>query len=251
LEEPPPAPAVEPEAEPPVTSPSGRLVARATAAAMGRKAHLFVGRKDAISPELVVDAARATPIGAPPGAAKLADTATFSAIAFSHDEHLVYFLSDGWATSAALYSVDLATKDVRFLKDSTGYQVIAGCKDAKLEGDLVISRHVYDFASVRDWTFLADPTGNDAAILGPEERATAFLSQHCDGKRAPSPPIPSVPARLRGKLVCKEFVLEFAPIPLADGALFPSFIYKPVAPGDVGGRVGLDMALGFADGCNA
>jgi hypothetical protein len=151
----------------------------------------------------------------------IASDALFSP-SFSADGRLLYFQTDGWATSLALYSVNLRTGAISFVTDANGYEVISECRDASLVGSLVTYRHSYSEMplSAVDWYFLQDKNGKRRGVIGPtEENVERFLTNRCGAPAARA----SVPAYLKQQPGCDGFVLLYRPKRLLDGTELPVF----------------------------
>jgi hypothetical protein len=141
---------------------------------------------------------------------------------FSADGRLLYFQTDGWATSLALYSVNLRTGAIAFVTDANGYEVISECRDASLVGSLVTYRHSYSEMplSAVDWYFLLDKNGENRGVIGPtEDNVQRFLINRCGAPTTQG----SVPAYLKKQPGCHGFVLVYRPKRLLDGTTLPVF----------------------------
>lgn len=76
---------------------------------------------------------------------------------FSYDDGVIYFLSEAWATSNAVYKYDLHTHKQSYITDGNDIRVLA---EGKYAGYLVVNKHEYvqGGGSVdRDW--LISPSG--------------------------------------------------------------------------------------------
>jgi hypothetical protein len=148
---------------------------------------------------------------------------------FSRDDRRVYFQTDSWATSFALYATELTTGKTAFQVDTNGYDVLDTCeKRPSLEGHLIAYRHSYStlVATAVDLYFLLDSFGKEVGILGPEpENVARYLASHCSTSPAPPPPpAPSIPPQLRSLPPCgQEGVLRYEPILFLDGTILPIF----------------------------
>ncbi len=144
---------------------------------------------------------------------------------FSADDKSVYFQADGWATSMALYSVDLKSGAVRFVSDANGYEVIGQCRDKSLVGSIIAYRHSYSELPLGavDWFFLLGQSGKAQGALGPtEENVERFLHNRCgDAQRA------AVPALLKQRPGCNDFVMVYKPKRFLDGTELPLFFSVP------------------------
>jgi len=143
-------------------------------------------------------------------------------IAFSPDDREIYFQADGWATSLALYAVDVKTGSARFVVDANGYFVIDSCRRASRRGNLVAYRHSYtELASAVDWYYLLDPSGRELGVLGPApENVQRFLGSEC----GPPKPI-RVPAKLKARPGCEGMLLRYEPRRFLDGSVLPRFYW--------------------------
>jgi len=59
---------------------------------------------------------------------------------FDPEGQRVYFIADAWATSGAIYVLDLGTREVKFLTDGNGFAVLHG---EPHRGSLLVSKHRY------------------------------------------------------------------------------------------------------------
>jgi hypothetical protein len=144
---------------------------------------------------------------------------------FSADDKSIYFQADGWATSMALYSVDLKSGAIRFVSDANGYEVIGQCRDKSLVGSIIAYRHSYSELPLGavDWFFLLGQSGKAQGVLGPtEENVERFLHNRCgDAQRA------AVPALLKQRPGCNDFVMVYKPKRFLDGTELPLFFSVP------------------------
>ncbi len=185
---------------------------------VGQHRVLWVANIDGSNARQVVDLANSRATTLEGTTDLIASDALFSP-SFSADGRLLYFQTDGWATSLALYSVNLRTGAIAFVTDANGYEVISECRDASLVGSLVTYRHSYSEMplSAVDWYFLHDKNGKRRGVIGPtEENVERFLTNRCG---AP----PSVPAYLKQRPGCDGFVLLYRPKRLLDGTELPVF----------------------------
>jgi hypothetical protein len=165
----------------------------------------------------------------PPEGTSLARTTSITHVEFSVDGKRIYFQTDGWGTSLALYYFDIAKSHVRFVHDANFYQVIRSCKDKTQVGRLIILEHRYFDPipnSAVDWFFLIDDQAKRYGIVGPEsENVNRFLANTCGvGKAAPPGPSDVVPARLKKRLVCKNEVLRPKSLAFLDGTRAELFL---------------------------
>jgi hypothetical protein len=188
---------------------------------VGQHRVLWVANIDGSDARQVVDLANSlatTPEGT---TEPIASEALFSP-SFSADGRLLYFQTDGWATSLALYSVNLRTGAITFVTDANGYEVISECRDASLVGSLVAYRHSYSEMplSAVDWYFLLDKNGERRGVIGPtEDNVQRFLINRCGAPTTQG----SVPAYLKKQPGCNDFVLVYRPKRLLDGTTLPVF----------------------------
>lgn len=151
----------------------------------------------------------------------IASESLFS-IAFSPDDREIYFQTDGWATSLALYAVDVKAGNVRFVVDTNGYFVLDSCRRSPRVGSIVAYRHSYaELGSAVDWYFLLDRSGKEIGALGPApENVQRFLWSEC------GPPKPvAVPPKLRARPGCDGMLLRYEPRRFLDGSVLPRFYW--------------------------
>jgi hypothetical protein len=143
---------------------------------------------------------------------------------FSPDGKKVYFMTDGWATSLALYVVDAKSLKTTFVSDANGYHVIDHCRDASLVGSLVAYRHSYSqMLSAVDWYFLLDAAGKSRGIVGPEpDSVDRFLANRC-GVAVPAPE--NIPKLLLKRPGCNGMVLRYEPKRFLDGTELQLFYW--------------------------
>jgi hypothetical protein len=153
-----------------------------------------------------------------------AEPQAFFDLRFSPDGSQLFFQTDGWGTSFALYGLDLATGKASFVVDTNGYTVIESCaKQPQREGQIVAYRHSYEvlLATAYDAYFLVDPHGRELGIIGPEPgNVERFLTNSCSlAGAAPVPAAPKIRAKLRTLPTCggPDQVLRYAPIHFLDG----------------------------------
>ena len=96
----------------------------------------------------------------------------FAGLQFSPDGRTLYFLTEAWATSAALHALDLQTLNERFVIDAVGLLVIMSGKYA---GHLFVQRHQYkDFPGegfhAYQWCGVVDSRGKTVRTLDTDER---------------------------------------------------------------------------------
>jgi hypothetical protein len=155
---------------------------------------------------------------------------------FSRDDRYVYFQTDGWQTSLALYRVDVRTGKTSFVVDATGYSVIGQCeKDRALEGSLVAYRRSYTtlLGEAFEAYFLLDAQGRQRGVVGQDpEKVTNFLTTRCSGHAPnPLPTSPRIDPKLKSFPECGTGVLRYAPVRFLDGTELPIFyvVKKPRA----------------------
>jgi hypothetical protein len=139
---------------------------------------------------------------------------------FSADGLYVYFQTDGWATSLALYSVSVEHRRFRFVSDANGFMVIRQCTKKALVGSLIAYRHSYSELpmSAVDWYFLLDPSGKRLGVVGDDpENVDRFLEKTCGFGRAP--------ARLKQLPGCEGEVLRYEPKRFLDGSVLELFYW--------------------------
>jgi hypothetical protein len=182
---------------------------------------IWLARADGGDARELVHLAR-TPAKSPDGEEGLIPSESLFSLAFSPDAREIYFQTDGWATSLALYAVDVKSGNVRFIVDANGYFVIESCRRTSRTGNIVAYRHSYtELASAVDWYFLLDRTGKQIGALGPaQENVQRFLWSEC----GPPKPVP-VPAKLRSRPGCDGSVLRYEPRRFLDGSVLPRFCW--------------------------
>jgi hypothetical protein len=146
---------------------------------------------------------------------------------FSADDRALYFQSEEWATSAALYRLELGQREPRFVIDANGYRVLSGCsKQPALNGSLITYRHTYDtlLVSAYDVYALVSARGKPRGLIGPEPANVArFLQKACTDTKPDMPPPPVIPERLKAFPRCQSGVLRYAPVHFLDGTELPVF----------------------------
>lgn len=102
----------------------------------------------------------------------------FSAKQFTSDGRLLYFLSPGWATSAALHVYDFKTGSTHFVIDANNVVVLSFCNNEHKDR-LVIQRHRYFyFGGSYDWYWLYDPKQKkELGPIGEFDTAADVLQQ--------------------------------------------------------------------------
>jgi hypothetical protein len=144
--------------------------------------------------------------------------------AFSADGRSVYFQTDGWATSLALYSVNVKERRFRFVTDANGFMVIRKCSKKSLVGSLIAYRHSYSELPLRavDWYFLLDASGKRLGVVGDApESVDRFLEKTCGHGRAP--------AGLKSLPGCDGEVLRYEPERFLDGTVLELFYWVSIA----------------------
>jgi hypothetical protein len=83
---------------------------------------------------------------------------------FSPDHRLVYFQAPAWATSLAVYSIDIATLQARFISDANCLLIVPA---GKHQGQLLASRHKYKPlpGGAFDWCGFMDSHGRELATV--------------------------------------------------------------------------------------
>ena len=84
---------------------------------------------------------------------------------FSLDGGKVYFMSSAWATSAAIFSVDINTGQIAFISDGNALDVI---REGVFAGGLLVQKHKYfkDVGGSYDHYFVIDDDGNEIKDVG-------------------------------------------------------------------------------------
>jgi hypothetical protein len=205
-----------------LASPDGERVVFVQPEGPRGKPSLWVSRKDGGEARKLVDV-ETTQVENPPRGITLGEASGIFDLSFSPDGKKVYFQTDGWATSLALYVVEIDGAKLRFVRDANGYAVIRACTDTKQIGRLIILQHSY-FDPIPtgpvDWYFLIDEQGQRLGIVGPEpENVERFMAKRCGvGVAPPDPPKAEVPPRLRAsRLNCGGHVVKYNPLQFLDG----------------------------------
>lgn len=164
-------------------------------------------------------------------------------VQFSADDRAIYFQSEEWATSAALYRFELGHKQPSFVIDANGYRVLSDCtKRPALNGSLIVYRHTYDTLLGRayDVYALVSPQGKSRGLIGPEpENVVRFLQSACTEQRPEPVPVSLVPERLKRFPPCRLGALRYAPVHFLDGTELP--VFYVVAPEHQTGPLTLEM----------
>jgi hypothetical protein len=139
--------------------------------------------------------------------------------AFSTDDRTLFFMTDAWGDSRALYAIDLASTKTRFVAGMNAYQVIESCADPKLVGMLVGYPHFARLRGVRfiDAPVLMEPSGRALGLVGNEAR---FLARRCGLGVAPPEPRPAtIPRRPPPDrpFRCGDETLEYTVLDFLDG----------------------------------
>jgi hypothetical protein len=84
---------------------------------------------------------------------------------FSIDNNKIYFKSAAWATSEAVFSVDVNTEQMAFISDGNSLNLI---KEGSFTGNLLISKHKYfkDANGSYDHYFVIDDNGQEIKDVG-------------------------------------------------------------------------------------
>lgn len=163
----------------------------------------------------------------------LDESGDLSALAFSPDEKRVYFMRTGWATSSALFYVEVDTGKLFFFHDSNGYKVISTCSNKAHVGRIINFEHSY---------FDVNPTGAfdlftllDATPPAPGEQRTGasgrrgligsedhnlirFLARECGEGKAPPATPEVIPPKMRvSPLRCQGQTLRRDDLRFLDG----------------------------------
>lgn len=96
----------------------------------------------------------------------------FAGLQFSPDGRTLYFLTEAWATSAAIHALDLQTLEERFVIDAVALLVIMS---GRYVGHLFVQRHQYkEFPGegfhAYQWCGVVDSRGNIIRTLDTDER---------------------------------------------------------------------------------
>jgi hypothetical protein len=148
-------------------------------------------------------------------------------VEFSADDRALYFQSEQWATSAALYRLELGQQQPSFVVDANGYRVLTDCtKRPALNGSLIAYRHTYDtlLFGAYDVYALLSPHGKSQGLIGPEPaNVVRFLRAACTAAPPAAPALAVVPQRLKQFPPCQSGVLRYAPVRFLDGTELPVF----------------------------
>jgi hypothetical protein len=182
---------------------------------------LWIARADGTEAREIVHLAR-TNATLQDGSAGVIPSESLFSLAFSADDRSLYFQTDGWATSLALYSVNVKDGSVRFVVDANGYFVVDACRKRSLVGNLIAYRHSYvELQSAVDWYYLLAPSGRELGAIGPgPEYVERFLSKEC-GAPKPAP----VPPQLLRRPGCDGMLLRYEPRRFLDGSVLPRFYW--------------------------
>jgi hypothetical protein len=110
----------------------------------------------------------------PEGRGLLPSAALFD-VQFSADDRAIYFQSEEWATSAALYRLELGQRQPSFVIDANGYRVLSDCaKRPALNGSLIAYRHTRLLLALDG----EPPTVGDRLIQSPEQHRIVTVGDH-------------------------------------------------------------------------
>jgi dipeptidyl aminopeptidase/acylaminoacyl peptidase len=84
---------------------------------------------------------------------------------FGADGRRLFFMTPGWATSAALHVYDLRTRDEHYLLPANDFAVLSFCKNEHKDNLAVLSHRYFVFGGSYDWYWLYDASGKKE--LGP------------------------------------------------------------------------------------
>jgi hypothetical protein len=124
----------------------------------------------------------------------------FISLSFSADRKRLYFQTDGYGTSLALYELSLDTRKVHLFKDANSYMVVTTCSDPKYVDHLILAQHRYfKGPGSYDWFWLFDSKGEEIGPIGPGgENVDRFLYKRCGvGPKVADAPPPDVPEVLK------------------------------------------------------
>ena len=143
----------------PVLSPDGRLVVftrGATSDDSSTCKPAAAGKQTLMSVDVKGGQPRVLAV-AKSGAKPEQQLCNFSDKQFSSDGKHLYFSTPGWATSGALWVVDLPAGKARYLLPSNGFTVLANCSADEYRDKLAVSQHRYfAFGGSFDWYWLYD-----------------------------------------------------------------------------------------------
>jgi hypothetical protein len=189
---------------------------------------IWIAAQDGTKPQRVFDVGSDQAKEPDGKLARLASDAVYD-LQFSGDNRSVFFQADHWATSAALYRLDLATHKAVFVVDANGYNVITRCpKQSQLVGSIIAYRHTYDvlLATAFDVYTLVDPTGHKRGVIGPSpDNVDRYLHNSCAQTASDPPPHVAIPPRYLTQPACGDDVLRYAPLHLLDGSELPVFYF--------------------------
>ena len=90
--------------------------------------------------------------------------------ALSPDNRFIYFLSDAWVVSGSLQKVEISTKNVSFVIDACGFEII---KTGIFEGLLLVDRHLIEDKGRASYLWLVSPDGKLRMQIGEFESDAA------------------------------------------------------------------------------
>jgi hypothetical protein len=129
---------------------------------------IWIAAVDGSHPELVLTGGP-RPDLVPPVATLPKELAGITSTKFDPDAQLVYFIADAWATSGAIYVLDLKTRGVRYFTDGTVFAVL---QSEPHRGSLLVSKHRYfEGGGSYDHFWLVSPEGTVGEDVGPDLEA--------------------------------------------------------------------------------
>jgi hypothetical protein len=92
------------------------------------------------------------------------DYGSLSSPTFSNDNSEIYFLTECWVTSHALYSVKLSDISTRFVTNSNYLEII---RNGRFVNDIIVQRHSYFVGSGSyDWYWIVSSDGKTRGTIG-------------------------------------------------------------------------------------
>ncbi|EBJ6950738.1 hypothetical protein DYJ22_09245 [Salmonella enterica] len=102
----------------------------------------------------------------------------FSNLILSPDNNTLYFHTDAWVTSPAIYKMDLKTYKPHYIVDGYLHCLV---RTGKYKGDLIVSQHRY---YVQGGTYnpisLFTPQGKKLGVVGDDHTTNAGIAQLCN-----------------------------------------------------------------------
>jgi len=142
---------------------------------------IWISAVDGAQPQLVLKGGP-RPLLVPPVDGLPKELEEIASPKFDPDAKRVYFIAGAWATSGAIYILDLETREVKFFTDGNVFAVLHG---APHRGKLLVSKHRYHGApnyGSYDHLWLVSPTGEVGEDFG-EDLDAALVKLYGAGGR--------------------------------------------------------------------